>query len=154
MGVLASATLEAGGEVIGVIPDALMGREVSGKPIEDLGATRLEIVDSMHTRKARMAELSDCFIALPGGYGTLEELLEVITWAQLGFHRKPIGLLNVEQFFDPLLMLFDHSLEEAFIREECRKLVLDDSDPSRLIDRLMMASPPAGEGWVTSKASL
>lgn len=150
MGKLASAALEAGGEVIGVIPESLMGREVSGVRIEDLGATRLEIVDSMHARKARMAELADGFIALPGGYGTFEELFEILTWAQLGFHRKPIGILNTEGYFDPLIRLIDHSLEEGFIRPENRALVIDDTDPDRLIQRLLETATPPQEDWLHS----
>lgn len=154
MGRLASAALEAGGEVIGVIPEALMGREVSGTRIEDLGATRLEIVDSMHTRKARMAELADGFIALPGGYGTFEELFEILTWAQLGFHRKPIGILNTEGYFDPLIHLIDHSLEEGFIRPKNRALVIDDTDPDRLIQRLLETAVPPQEAWLRSPEAL
>lgn len=154
MGVLAEATLATGGEVIGVIPRALLGREVEGATIEDPGATRLEVVDSMHARKARMADLADAFMALPGGYGTLEELLEILTWAQLGFHQKPIGLLNVEGFFDPLLHLFDHSLKEGFLRQDHRSLVLDETDPLRLIRRLFSTVPPPGEGWITDDQSL
>jgi uncharacterized protein (TIGR00730 family) len=148
MGCLASAALAAGGEVIGVIPESLLGREVSGQKIEDLGATRLEIVDSMHTRKARMAELSDGFIALPGGYGTFEELFEILTWAQLGFHQKPIGILNIEGYFDPLIQLIDHSLEEGFIRPQNRDLVIDGSDPDHLIQRLLTQVPPRQENWI------
>lgn len=150
MGRLAASALEAGGEVIGVIPESLMGREVSGTRIEDLGATRLEIVDSMHTRKARMAELADGFIALPGGYGTFEELFEILTWAQLGFHRKPIGILNTEGYFDPLIHLIDHSLEEGFIRPKNRALVIDDTDPDRLIQRLLETAAPPQEHWLHS----
>jgi len=136
--------------VIGVIPESLMGREVSGVRIEDLGATRLEIVDSMHTRKARMAELSDGFIALPGGYGTFEELFEILTWAQLGFHHKPIGILNTEGYFDPLIRLIDHSLEEGFIRPANRALVLDDTDPDQLVQRLLESRVPQQEHWLSS----
>jgi hypothetical protein len=150
MGRLAGAALAAGGEVIGVIPESLMGREVSGVRIEDLGATRLEIVDSMHTRKARMAELSDGFIALPGGYGTFEELFEILTWAQLGFHHKPIGILNTEGYFDPLIRLIDHSLEEGFIRPANRALVLDDTDPDQLVQRLLESRVPQQEHWLSS----
>lgn len=148
MGRLASASLAAGGEVIGVIPESLLGREVSGKRIEDIGATRLEIVDSMHERKARMAELASGFIALPGGYGTFEELFEILTWAQLGFHQKPIAILNTEGYFDPLIRLIDHSLEEGFIRTENRALVIDGKDPDSLIDRLLTSAPPRQENWI------
>lgn len=148
MGRMAAAALEAGGEVIGVIPEALLGREVAGIPIEDLGATRLEVVDSMHTRKARMAELSDGFLALPGGYGTYEELFEVVTWAQLGFHHKPIGLLNVEGYYDPLIALINHTLEEGFIRARNRDLVIDDTDVEALIDRILAHVQPPQEDWI------
>ena len=103
MGAVADACLEAGGTVIGVIPEALMGKEVAGRPVDHRTLTRIEVVDSMHTRKARMAELADGFIALPGGFGTFEEFCEVLTWGQLGFHVKPMGLLNVRGFYDPLL---------------------------------------------------
>jgi uncharacterized protein (TIGR00730 family) len=148
MGRLATAALEAGGEVIGVIPEALLGREVAGIPIEDLGATRLEVVDSMHARKARMAELSDGFLALPGGYGTYEELFEVVTWAQLGFHHKPIGLLNVEGYYDPLIALINHTLEEGFIRPRNRDLVIDETDVEPLIDRILAYVQPPQEDWI------
>ena len=148
MGELATATLEAGGTVDGVIPESLLGREVEGTRIEDPGVTRLEVVDSMHARKARMAALADAFIALPGGYGTLEELLEVITWAQLGFHQKPIGLLNVEGFFDPLLALFDHGVHEGFLTHRDRTLVVDDTDPFRLLRRLKASRPERPERWI------
>jgi uncharacterized protein (TIGR00730 family) len=114
MGAVADACLEAGGTVIGVIPEALMGKEVAGRPVDHRALTRIEVVDSMHTRKARMAELADGFIALPGGFGTFEEFCEVLTWGQLGFHTKPMGLLNVNGFYDPLLALFDHAVSEGF----------------------------------------
>ena len=154
MGRMAAAALEAGGEVIGVIPEALLGREVAGIPIEDLGATRLEVVDSMHTRKARMAELSDGFLALPGGYGTYEELFEVVTWAQLGFHHKPIGLLNVEGYYDPLIALINHTLDEGFIRPRNRDLVIDERDVETLIDRIVAHVQPPQEDWIHTPDAL
>jgi uncharacterized protein (TIGR00730 family) len=154
MGAIAEATMEAGGTVEGVIPESLLGREVEGTRIEDPGVTRLDVVDSMHARKARMAELADAFIALPGGYGTLEELLEVITWAQLGFHQKPIGLLNVEGFFDPLLALFDHGLNEGFLRSQDRTRVLDDTDPLTLLRRLRAFRAEPSEPWIRSHDQL
>ena len=117
MGIVANACLDAGGRVIGVIPKSLVGREVEGEAVEHAGVTRLEIVDSMHTRKARMAELADGFIALPGGMGTLEEFCEIITWAQLGQHKKPIVLADIDGFWQPLVGLINHMNREAFIRE-------------------------------------
>lgn len=154
MGRLAQSALDEGGEVIGVIPKTLLGREVAGIPIEDLGATRLEVIDSMHARKARMAELSDGFLALPGGYGTFEELFEVITWAQLGFHRKPIGILNIEGYYDPLINLINHTLEEGFIRPENRELVIDGTDIEPLIDLILTRITPLQEDWIHSTDAL
>lgn len=125
MGILADAALASGGNVIGVIPRALADREVAHK-----GLTRLHVVETMHERKALMAELSDAFIALPGGFGTLEEFCEVLTWAQLGIHRKPLGLLNIERYYDHLLRMFDHAVTQRFVRPETRALV-HDSDSLR-----------------------
>lgn len=133
MGTVADACLAAGGQVIGVIPQALMGKEVAGRHLEHRQLTRLEVVDSMHTRKARMAELADGFIALPGGFGTFEEFCEIITWGQLGFHTKPCGLLNVEGYYDALLGLFDHAVAEGFLRQENRQLVLTAQEPDTLL---------------------
>ncbi len=143
MGVLADSVLAAGGEVIGVIPEALVAKEVAHKNLSDL-----RVVSSMHERKALMAELADAFIALPGGYGTLEEFCEVITWAQLGLHRKPCGLLNVDRFFDPLLAFFDHAVAEAFVRPAHRALVMEARDPERLLDALASFRPPELEKWI------
>ncbi len=137
MGAVARAVLEQGGSVVGVIPAPLAPKEISGPPLG-----KLEVVDSMHARKARMAELADGFIALPGGFGTLEELFETITWAQLGIHNKPIGLLNPAGYFDPLCRLVDHAVEQGFIRAEYRDLWVVDSDPGRLLDRLEVHRPP------------
>ena len=114
MGAVADACLAAGGTVIGIIPEALMGKEVAGRAVDHRALTRIEVVDSMHTRKARMAELSDGFIALPGGFGTFEEFCEILTWGQLGFHQKPMGLLNVNGFYDPLLAMFDRAVTDGF----------------------------------------
>lgn len=143
MGVLADAAVSAGGNVIGVIPEALMGREVAHGGLADL-----RVVASMHERKALMAELADAFVALPGGFGTLEEFCEVLTWAQLGIHRKPCGLLNVEGFFDPLLSLFDHAVREQFVSPDHRSLVVVEADPERLLDALLRWEPPALERWM------
>jgi len=131
MNVLADGVLARGGRVIGVIPDFMMAREVGHS-----GLTDLRIVGSMHERKAVMSDLSDGFIALPGGFGTLEEFCEVVTWSQLGLQSKPCGLLNVEGYYAPLLELFDGAVREGFLREENRRLVLDDEDPARLLDKM------------------
>lgn len=143
MGVLADAAVSAGGDVIGVIPEALMAREVAHRGLPDL-----RVVASMHERKALMAELADAFVALPGGFGTLEEFCEALTWAQLGIHRKPCGLLNVEGFFDPLLSLFDHAVRERFVSPDHRSLVVVEEDPERLLDALSRWEPPALERWM------
>ena len=131
MGVLADACLAEGGRVIGVIPQALVDKEVAHQ-----GLTELRVVSSMHERKAVMAELSDAFAALPGGYGTWEELFEMLTWTQLGIQRKPCGLLNVNGYYDPLLELADQAVSEGFLREVNRELLLSDDEPVRLLDRL------------------
>ena len=132
MGALADAALDAGGEVTGVIPRSLVEKEVAHRRLSDLRVT-----GSMHQRKALMAELSDAFIALPGGYGTFEEFCEALTWTQLGLQRKPCGILNVEGYYDPLLALFDHAAAEGFLRPVHRGMVIADSDPESLIVRLL-----------------
>jgi uncharacterized protein (TIGR00730 family) len=144
MGVLADATLRAGGEVIGVIPHALVMKEIAHQDLTDL-----RIVGSMHERKAMMADLSDGFIALPGGFGTFEEFCEVLTWSQLGLHRKPCGLLNLHGYFDNLLKLFDQAVEERFLRPEHRAMVLDHEDPSVLIERLLVYKHPGIKKWIS-----
>ncbi|MEJ2421981.1 MAG: TIGR00730 family Rossman fold protein [Acidobacteriota bacterium] len=131
MGVAADAALAAGGEVIGVIPQALLDRELGHR-----GLTELRVVQTMHERKALMNRLCEAFIALPGGYGTLDELCEALTWAQLGIHQKPCILLNVEGFFDQLLALFDHQVEEGFLAAEHRRLLRVERDPSALAESL------------------
>lgn len=143
MGALADSALAAGGAVIGVIPQALVAKELAHP-----GVTDLHVVDSMHERKALMASLSDAFAALPGGFGTFEELCEVITWTQLGIHRKPCGLLNVEGFFDPLLALFDHATREGFIAPVHRQIVVVESEAERLLDALASFRPPVQEKWI------
>ena len=143
MGTVADAVLAAGGEAIGVIPEALVAREVAHANL-----TRLHVVGSMHERKALMADLADAFIAMPGGWGTLEELFEVITWAQLGLHRKPCGLLNVEGYFDGLLAFLDHTIRERFVRAENAALLAVAAAPAELLDRLGSATPPAVEKWL------
>lgn len=136
MGTIADACLDAGGQVTGVIPEALMGKEVDGRAVDHRTLTHLEVVDSMHTRKARMAELSDAFIALPGGFGTFEEFCEILTWGQLGFHTKPMGLLNLNGFYEPLLKLFDNAVGEGFLRPQNRAMALADTDMERLLDTM------------------
>ena len=144
MGVVADAMLAAGGDVVGVIPHALMAREI-GHP----GVTALHVVDSMHERKALMADLADAFIALPGGVGTLEEVFEAITWTQLGVHRKPCGLLNVAGFYDGLLQFMDHAWAEGFIKPETRVIVQANADPAALLDSLNPAAVPEVPRWIT-----
>jgi uncharacterized protein (TIGR00730 family) len=136
MGVVADAALGAGGRVVGVIPQALVDWEVAHD-----GLTELIVVQSMHERKARMAEASDAFIALPGGYGTFEEFCEVLTWSQLGLHRKPCGVLNVEGYYDPLLALFERAVQDRFLAAEQRDLVLADTDVNALLDRIASYQP-------------
>lgn len=131
MGVIADSVLENQGDVTGVIPKALSRKELIHEKVPDM-----RIVKDMHERKATMADLSEGFIALPGGYGTFEELMEIITWAQLKFHNKPIGILNTEHYYDPLLTLIDHAVEHQFIKEEHRNLVLFDDDPERLLEKM------------------
>jgi uncharacterized protein (TIGR00730 family) len=146
MGVLADAALAQGSEVIGVIPRALFDQEVA-----HTGVSKLEVVGSMHERKARMAELSDGFVALPGGWGTLEELFEVLTWAQLGLHQKPCGLLNVAGYFGHLFRFLDHAIEEHFVRDAHRQMLLMDDDPAALLDRLADYRAPRVRKWLTAE---
>jgi uncharacterized protein (TIGR00730 family) len=154
MGVIADACLGAGGSVIGVIPEALIGKEVAGRVVDHRGLTRLEVVDSMHTRKARMAELADGFIALPGGFGTFEEFCEVLTWGQLGFHVKPMGLLNVNGFYDPLLALFERAVAEGFLREENRAMALAADDIESLLTALAAYRPEPVSKWLKEAQQL
>ena len=154
MGAVADACLEAGGTVIGVIPEALMGKEVAGRPVDHRALTRIEVVDSMHTRKARMAELADGFIALPGGFGTFEEFCEVLTWGQLGFHTKPMGLLNVNGFYDPLLALFDHAVSEGFLRPQNRAMALADTNIERLLGTMSSYQAEPVSKWLTEEKQL
>jgi len=154
MGIIADACLGAGGTVIGVIPEALIGKEVAGRVVDHRGLTRLEVVDSMHTRKARMAELADGFIALPGGFGTFEEFCEVLTWGQLGFHVKPMGLLNVNGFYDPLLALFERAVAEGFLREENRAMALAASDIESLLTAMTAYRPEPVSKWLKEAQQL
>ena len=136
MGAIADACLSKGGHVIGVIPESLIHREVEGTRVGHDRLSHLEVVATMHERKARMAELSDAFIALPGGIGTLEELFEIYTWSQLKFHQKRIGLLNTGHFFDPLIQLLDHMVEENFLGTETRAELYFESSPEKLLDEV------------------
>jgi uncharacterized protein (TIGR00730 family) len=146
MGVLADAALEAGGEVVGILPRALGAREI-GHP----GLTRLELVGSMHERKARMAELSDAFVALPGGVGTLEEVVEALTWTMLGIHLKPVGLLNVGGYYDLLEAFLDRARGERFLKPEHRALLLSDADPATLVERLTTWAPVHASRWTPAE---
>lgn len=146
MGAVADSVLEAGGEVIGVMPSFLEEREISHKKL-----SKLVIVDSMHERKAKMAELADGFITLPGGPGTLEEFFEIFTWAQLGLHQKPFGLLNINHYFDPLLELFNHMAKEQFLHEKYLSMALVDVEPGRLLEKFRSYEPPATKTYITEK---
>jgi uncharacterized protein (TIGR00730 family) len=144
MGIIADAVLRAGGEAQGVIPEHLMALEGGHK-----GLTKLHIVRSMHERKALMADLSDAFVALPGGFGTLEEFCEVVTWTQLGLHAKPCGILNVLGYYSPLLAMFDHAVEERFLKPENRGLVLARDQPADLLQALEEWRPTHIEKWLS-----
>jgi len=144
MGVVADATLAAGGQVIGVIPKFLVDKELAHQNL-----TTLHLVDSMHDRKALMSSLSDGFVALPGGYGTLEEFCEVLTWAQLGLHQKPHGLLNLEGYYDALLTFFDHAVAEKLVRPVHRSLVLEASDSQSLLSLMEAYKPQSVAKWIT-----
>ena len=154
MGAIADACLEAGGTVIGVIPEALMGKEVAGRAVDHRALTRLEVVDSMHTRKARMAELADGFIALPGGFGTFEEFCEILTWGQLGFHVKPMGLLNVNGFYDPLLAMFERAVSDGFLRAQNRAMALADTDIEGLLTQMTNYRPEPVSKWLKEEKQL
>ncbi|MBD1912078.1 MULTISPECIES: TIGR00730 family Rossman fold protein [unclassified Leptolyngbya] len=143
MGAIADATLAAGGQVIGIIPQALFDKELA-----HTGLTDLHIVGSMHERKSLMAELSDAFIAMPGGLGTFEEFFEIATWTQLGFHKKACGLLNIEGFYSELLSFLNHATNEGFIRSEHRSIVLTDEDPATLIEKLRHFEVPNVQKWI------
>ena len=143
MGVVAEAALKAGGEVIGVIPQALFDREIG-----HTGVTHLRIVDSMHTRKAMIADLADAFVAMPGGVGTFEEFFEAVTWTQLGLHRKACGLLNVAGFYAPLAAFIDQAVSEGFIKPIHRAAIVVDDDPARLLDTLSTVEVPDVPKWI------
>lgn len=143
MGMVADQVLKLGGQAIGVIPKALAHKEVAHKNL-----TELHVTQSMHERKMLMAELSDGFIALPGGLGTLEELFEIWTWAQLGFHNKPCGLLNVEGYYDSLIGFLDHVLAEQFVKKDHHAMLIVETNPDALLDRYINYQPPAVRHWV------
>jgi len=145
MGAVADGALQAGGRVVGVIP------ELFNTPrLAHMGLTRLEVVASMHERKDRLAQAADAFVALPGGYGTFEELFEILTWSQIGLHQKPVGLLNVLGYFDPLLAMVEHARREGFIYAEHRALLIHSDQPEALLEAVTRYQPPAGlERWLT-----
>ena len=143
MGAVADAILEKGGEAIGVIPSALATREVAHSELDDLF-----VVDSMHERKAKMAELSDGFIALPGGWGTIEEIFEMLTWAQLGFHQKPCGLLNIAGYYDQLFAFLEHAMDQRFVREEYRPMIMMEQTADDLLDRYQQYQAPSVRKWI------
>ncbi len=142
MGVIADRVLELGGRVHGVIPEFLKAKEIA-----HTGVTKLHVVQSMHDRKTTMAALADGFIALPGGYGTLEEIIEIVTWGQLRFHDKPCGLLNVDGYFTPLLAYLDHAVSEGFLKPENRRMLMTESSAAALIGRFERYTPPDVEKW-------
>lgn len=148
MGAVADTVLAHGGKVIGVIPKSLVDREIA-----HTGLTDLHIVGSMHERKALMSELADGFIALPGGSGTLEEFFEVFTWAQLGHHQKPCGLLNLNGYYTPLLQFIDHTIGEGFMKEDYRAMILSDSEPKPLLQRFEQYQAPEIVKWVDHRPS-
>lgn len=143
MGILADTARAAGGEVIGVIPRGLVAKEVA-----HVGLADLRVVESMHERKALMAELSDAFIAMPGGYGTFEEFCEILTWTQLGLQRKPCGILNIEGYYDLLLKMFDHAVTERFVKPVHRELFIADTSPETLLERLLVYQAPLVDKWL------
>jgi uncharacterized protein (TIGR00730 family) len=143
MGAIANAVLDGGGEAIGVIPSSLAVKEVAHSNL-----TELHVVASMHERKAMMAELADGFIAMPGGWGTLEEIFEILTWAQLGFHNKPCGLLNIEGYYDGLIGFLDNAFEQQFVNELCRPMLMKDSEPTALLDQFAEYRAPRVRKWV------
>jgi uncharacterized protein (TIGR00730 family) len=149
MRVVADAVMDHGGSVIGVIPHGLAAREVAHR-----GVTEMRVVPSMHARKALMAELADAFLTLPGGFGTFEELFESVTWAQLGIHKKPLGLLNVAGYFDHLVKFVDHAVAQGFVPAVGRSLFVVSDEPEALLDRLVAYEAPAGPAWITASEPL
>jgi uncharacterized protein (TIGR00730 family) len=148
MGAIAGAAMSAGAEVIGVIPHGLQRKELAYHKL-----TELHVVETMHERKQMMADLSDGFIAMPGGFGTFEEFCEIITWAQLGLHAKPCGLLNVNRYYANMLAMFDHGVAEQFISPLHRELILTAEQPAQLLDAMESYSAPPIERWLTSRTT-
>jgi len=149
MGVIADTVMDGGGRAIGVIPELLLNKEVGHQ-----GLTELHVVPDMHQRKKMMADLSDAFVALPGGAGTLEELFEVYTWAQLGYHHKPVALLNIDGFYDPLIALLQHTVREGFMRKTYLDLLQVDSDPAALIAKIKRYHAPAKDKWADMRENV
>lgn len=149
MGIIADEVMKNGGEVIGIIPEALDKKEVAHR-----GITELRVVGSMHERKAMMAELADGFIAMPGGIGTFEEFFEILTWAQLGFHDKPCGILNVANYYDGLLNLCENAVNEGFLRKIHSDLILADSDAVSLLEQMKTYKPQAVQKWIDKEEEL
>lgn len=145
MGIIADTVLDLGGKVHGVIPQMLFEKEIAHE-----GVTELHVVNSMHERKTMMAALSDGFIAMPGGFGTLEEIIEIVTWGQLRFHDKPCGLLNVKGYFDQLLAYLDHARQQGFLKPDNRGMLLDDVDPASLVRRFERYEAPRIEKWIST----
>lgn len=148
MGVVANAVLEGGGKVTGIIPEDLLSKEVAHSSLTDL-----RIVTSMHERKALMADMSDGFVALPGGIGTFEEMFEILTWAQLGFHRKPVGLLNVSGYFDHLIQFLDHAVNEGFLQSYHRSMLIVEGDPESLLRRFSAYESPVMKKWIDREST-
>lgn len=146
MGTIADAVLEKGGQALGVIPSVLAIREVAHE-----GLSELFVVNSMHERKAKMAELSDGFIALPGGWGTIEEIFEMLTWAQLGLHQKPCGLLNISSYYDHLFSFLEHAIDQQFVQQEFRPMIMMDQSASALLDRFADYHAPLVKKWIGPK---
>ncbi len=146
MGAVADSVMGGGGRVVGVIPEAMATKEVAHD-----GLTEMHVVSSMHERKSVMARLADGFVALPGGFGSFEELLEMITWAQLGIHRKPVGILNVSGYYDPLIQLFERAIEEGFIKPRNRQLVVVEQEPDELLQTLLAHKLPEVKRWITER---
>src|SRR5581483_8448731 len=144
MGVIANTVLDAGGQAIGIIPEDLVAKEIENRRLNDLRVDK-----TMHERKALMSDLSDVFIALPGGFGTYDEFCEIVTWEQLGLHKKPCAMLNVAGFYDRMLTMFDHATAAGFIRPVHRAMLIVSSDPADLLNQMQNYQPPAVEKWIT-----
>ncbi|WJF91612.1 TIGR00730 family Rossman fold protein [Paraburkholderia bonniea] len=149
MGVLADEAMARGGRVTGVIPELLLSKEVG-----HTGLTELRVVPDMHQRKKLMADLSDAFVAMPGGVGTLEELFEVYTWSQLGYHQKPVALLNINGYYDPLLEMLRHTVREGFMQQTYLDILQVDHDPQALIGKLLRYAPPSSDKWSTHRSAV